>query len=76
MAVETWPEFLAQQFSLVWFLLTLQPWVEQKAPRFQFLLPAASSWLMRLLVSVGGIEGVDSVTAAVAYELGLEVRLE
>ena len=30
---------------------------------------------MRRLASVGGIEGVESVVAAVEYELGLEVRL-
>ena len=37
---------------------------------------ADSSWLMRHLASVGGIEGVESVVAASAHELGLEARLE
>ena len=36
---------------------------------------AASSWLVRCLSSVGGIEGVESVAAAAAYELGLEAVL-
>ena len=31
---------------------------------------------MRRLESVVGIKGADSVESAVAYELGLEVRLE
>ena len=42
-AVETWPDFLARYFSLVWFLLTPQPWVEQKAPQCQLLQMADSS---------------------------------
>ena len=31
---------------------------------------------MRHLVSVGRIKGAESVAAAVAYELGMEVKLE
>ena len=31
---------------------------------------------MQHLASVGGINGAESVAVAVAYELGLEVRLE
>ena len=46
-AVETWPNFLAWRFLLVWFPLTPQPWVEQKAPRCQWLLREASTWLMQ-----------------------------
>ena len=61
----------ARQFLLVWFLLTPQPWVEQKAPQCQFLRMAAFSFLMQRLASVGGIEGVESVASAAAYELGL-----
>ena len=52
-ALDTWPNFLARQFLLVW----------------------ESSWMMRRLDLVGVIEGVESVTTAAAYELGVEAFL-
>ena len=52
-AVDTWPEFLARQFLLVWFLLTPQLWVEQKEPQCQLFQMSASSWLMLHLASAG-----------------------
>ena len=66
---------LALQFFLMCFLLTPQPLVDQRAPRCQLLQMVASSWMMRILASLGGIEGVKSVAVAAAYALGLEALL-
>ena len=49
--------------------------MDKKSPRCQLLQMEASSWLMRSLDSVRGIEGVKSVSAAAAYELGMEAVL-
>ena len=75
-AVETWPSFLARQFSLVCFSLTPQPWVEQKSSQCQLLKIAASSWLVQRLDSDVVTEGVESVAAVAAYELEMEAVFE